>query len=72
VDVGDLGDLFGSAQPVASATFEALFGARRRRAGAGFAMRGQDVEAAIGLSLEEASRDNTRHYVADDSRVSYL
>jgi DnaJ-class molecular chaperone len=41
--------------------FETLFGARRSpRAGAGFAMRGQDVEAAIELSLEEAHRGTTR------------
>ena len=45
----------------ASATFLTLFGARRgRRAGAGFAMRGQDVEAAIELSLEEAHHGTTR------------
>jgi len=57
VDVGDLGDLFGTGRGAGgfSDFFEALFGARGgRRAGAGFAMRGQDVEAAIELSLEEA------------------
>ena len=38
--------------------FESLFGGRRGRArrGAGFAMRGQDVEAEIPLTLEEAHR----------------
>jgi len=37
--------------------FEALFGARRgARAGAGFAMRGADIEAEIPLTLEEAHR----------------
>jgi DnaJ-class molecular chaperone len=41
--------------------FESLFGSRRgRRAGAGFAMRGQDIEAAIELSLEEAHHGTTR------------
>ena len=38
--------------------FESLFGGRRAhgRRGAGFAMRGQDVEAEIPLTLEEAHR----------------
>jgi DnaJ-class molecular chaperone len=41
--------------------FESLFGARRgARAGAGFAMRGQDIEAALELSLEEAHYGTTR------------
>jgi curved DNA-binding protein len=57
VDVGDLSDLFGTGRGAGgfSDFFETLFGARGgRRAGAGFAMRGQDVEAAIELSLEAA------------------
>ena len=63
VDLGDLGDLFGGGrgQGGFSDFFETLFGARRgRRTGASFAMRGQDVEAAIELSLEEAHRGVTR------------
>lgn len=41
--------------------FETLFGARRGpRAGAGFAMRGQDIEAVLELSLEEAHHGGTR------------
>jgi curved DNA-binding protein len=63
VDVGDLGDLFGAGRSSGgfSDFFEALFGARGgRRTGAGFAMRGQDVEAAIELSLEEAHHGATR------------
>jgi DnaJ-class molecular chaperone len=63
VDMGDWGDLFGAGRGAGgfSDFFEALFGARRGpRAGAGFAMRGQDIEAAIDLSLEEAHRGGTR------------
>jgi DnaJ-class molecular chaperone len=63
VEYGDFGDLFGSGRGAGgfSDFFEKLFGSRRgRRAGAGFAMRGQDVEAAIELSLEEAHRGTTR------------
>ena len=59
----DLGDLFGAGGGLGgfSDFFETLFGARRGpRAGAGFAMRGQDVEAAIELSLEEAHHGATR------------
>ncbi|HKX27964.1 MAG TPA: J domain-containing protein [Blastocatellia bacterium] len=41
--------------------FESLFGGGRgARAGAGFAMRGLDVEAEISLALEEAHRGVTR------------
>ena len=63
VEYGDFGDLFGAGrgQGGFSDFFETLFGARRgRRSGAGFAMRGQDVEAAIELSLEEAHHGTTR------------
>src|SRR5262247_3500557 len=62
VEYGDFGDLFGAGHGPGgfSDFFEALFGARRSpRAGASFAMRGQDVEAAIELSLEEAHRGTT-------------
>jgi curved DNA-binding protein len=63
VAYGDFGDLFSAGRGAGgfSDFFETLFGARRgRRAGAGFAMRGQDVEAAIELSLEEAHHGTTR------------
>jgi curved DNA-binding protein len=65
VDFGDLGDLFGGGRGPSgfSDFFESLFGDARRagaRAGPGFAMRGNDVEAEITLSLEEAHRGTTR------------
>jgi DnaJ-class molecular chaperone len=62
VDVGDWSDFFGGRGVGGfSDFFETLFGSRRGpRAGAGFAMRGQDVEAAIDLSLEEAHHGGTR------------
>jgi curved DNA-binding protein len=53
--------------------FETLFGGGRgahaRRGGAGFAMRGSNVEAEISLTLEEAHRGVTRKLVleADES-----
>jgi DnaJ-class molecular chaperone len=62
VSVG-LGDLFGGRRGPGgfSDFFEMLFGARHgTRAGAGFAMRGQDVEATIDLSLEEAHQGTVR------------
>src|SRR4249920_817901 len=41
--------------------FESLFGNRQgARAGAGFQMRGRDVEAEIALTLEESHRGGTR------------
>jgi curved DNA-binding protein len=41
--------------------FESLFGGRRgARTGAGFRMRGEDVDAEISLSLEDAHRGTTR------------
>jgi curved DNA-binding protein len=63
VDVGDWSDFFGAGRGAGgfSDFFETLFGGRRgSRAGAGFAMRGQDVEATIDLSLEDAHRGATR------------
>jgi curved DNA-binding protein len=63
VDADDMADLFGAGRGPGgfSDFFATLFGARRGpRAGAGFAMRGQDVEAAIELSLEEAHHGATR------------
>ena len=59
-DFGDIGDMFGGRSAGGfSDFFESLFGGRpphRARGGAGFAMRGQDVEAEIALTLEEAHR----------------
>ena len=60
-DFGDIGDIFGGGRSAGgfSDFFESLFGSGRRtgrRGGAGFAMRGQDVEAEIPLTLEEAHR----------------
>jgi curved DNA-binding protein len=60
VDYSDLGDISGF-----SDFFETLFGAQRAeqgggRGGRGFRMRGQDVEAEISLTIEEASRGTTR------------
>jgi curved DNA-binding protein len=63
----DFGDLFGAAGTRRGTTgfsdfFESLFGARRGRAGAGagFTMRGSDIEVEIPLTLEEAHRGGTR------------
>lgn len=59
VDFGDFGG--GRSSGSFSDFFESLFSSRRgARAGAGFAMRGQDIEAVIELSLEEAHRGITR------------
>jgi curved DNA-binding protein len=61
----DMGDIFGAAGAGQGATgfsdfFESLFGGRGGRTGAGFAMRGFDIEAEIPLTLEEAHRGVTR------------
>ena len=72
VEYGDFGDLFGAGRGSGgfSDFFATLFGARRGpRAGAGFAMRGQDVEAAIELSLEEAHHGDTRTITLHDTAV---
>ena len=64
VEYGDLSDLFGGGQSQGgfSDFFESLFGGGRRggRAGAGFRMQGQDIEAEITLTLEEAHRGGPR------------
>jgi curved DNA-binding protein len=58
---GDMGDVFGGGTGGFSDFFEALFGGRRgARAGAGFAMRGRDIEAELALTLEEAHRGGVR------------
>jgi DnaJ-class molecular chaperone len=60
---GDFGDGFGSYRGSSgfSDFFESLFGNRRgARSRAGFRMRGNDVEAEITLTLEEAHRGGTR------------
>lgn len=60
VEFGDFGDVFGGGRGPSgfSDFFESLFGGSRRtgRRGAGYAMRGQDIETEIALSLEEAHR----------------
>jgi DnaJ-class molecular chaperone len=64
VEFGDFGDMFGGGGASGfSDFFETLFGGRRggSRRGAGFAMRGQDVEAEIPLTLEEAHRGGRRN-----------
>jgi curved DNA-binding protein len=63
VEYGDFGDLFGSGRGPSgfSDFFESLFGGRRgARAGTGFRMRGQDIEAEIALPIEAAHRGTTR------------
>lgn len=62
-DYRDFSDVFGNGggQSGFSDFFENIFG-RRGRAGAGatFRARGEDIEAQIGLTLEEAHRGGTR------------
>lgn len=66
VDFGDFGDIFSGLGGAGRAGgfsdfFESVFSGRRgARGGAGFTMRGQDVEAEIELTLEEAHRGVTR------------
>jgi curved DNA-binding protein len=72
VDFGDMGDIFGGAGGIGGAGagdfsdfFETLFGGgtrgrRAARGGAGFSMRGRDIEAEIELTLEEAHRGGRR------------
>ena len=75
VEYGNFGDLFSSGRGMGgfSDFFETLFGTRHSpRAGAGFAMRGQDIEAAIELSLEEAHRGTTRTITLPTTTVSPL
>ncbi|HEY7864344.1 MAG TPA: DnaJ C-terminal domain-containing protein [Thermoanaerobaculia bacterium] len=58
---GGFEDIFGGGAGGFSDFFDSLFGGRPTgRAGAGFGMRGQDVEAEIPLTLEEAHRGATR------------
>jgi DnaJ-class molecular chaperone len=63
VEYGDFSEIFGGdrGQGGFSDFFESLFGGRRGgRARAGFRRRGEDVEAEITLTLEEAHRGGTR------------
>ena len=57
------GDFFGHGQNQGgfSDFFASLFGGRSARSGAGFALRGQDAEAEIALTLEEAHRGLKRN-----------
>ena len=61
------GDFFGGArgQGGFSDFFESLFGGRRARAGQGFSVRGEDAEAEITLTLEEAHRGIKRNIALD-------
>ncbi|HYJ14909.1 MAG TPA: DnaJ C-terminal domain-containing protein [Candidatus Limnocylindria bacterium] len=63
--VGDFNDMFGGGGGRSggfSDFFESLFGGRRSASGgAGFALRGQDAEAEIALTLEEAHRGVKRN-----------
>lgn len=61
------GDFFGGArgQGGFSDFFESLFGGRRTRAGQGFSVRGEDAEAEITLTLEEAHRGIKRNIALD-------
>ena len=60
VEYGDLGDIFAAGGGF-SDFFETLFGARRgARQGAPYARRGQDIEAAMEISLEDAHRGTAR------------
>lgn len=64
VEYGDFSDIFGETGGAGgfSDFFNAFFGGGRgRRAGAGFVMRGEDIEAEIALTLEEAHRGVTRN-----------
>jgi DnaJ-class molecular chaperone len=80
VDYGDLGGGFGGGfgrgfgsgrgSEGFSDFFESMFGGRRgARGGAGFGMRGQDVEAEIGLTLEEAHRGVKRSLTIETTEV---
>ena len=63
VDFGDLGDIFGGGHGPSgfSDFFETIFGGRRgSRPASGVSMRGQDVEAEIALTLEEAHHGTLR------------
>jgi curved DNA-binding protein len=71
VEFGDMGDIFGGVGGGGGGAsgfsdfFETLFGGSSRgrrgaRGGAGFSMRGRDIEAEIELTLEEAHRGGTR------------
>jgi DnaJ-class molecular chaperone len=60
---GDFGAMFGGGRSASgfSDFFESMFGrGRGARGGAGFRMPGQDIEAEIPLTLEEAHRGGTR------------
>jgi DnaJ-class molecular chaperone len=75
-DFGDLNEAFrngGGANGGFSDFFESLFGAgranRASRAGTGFGMQGRDIEAEIGISLEEANRGAVRSFTVQVDQV---
>lgn len=67
--VEDLQDLFGNESPF-SDFFTSIFGqARGRQARPGGPRKGQDVEAEVDLTLEEAYRGTTRRLQIGDRRI---
>jgi DnaJ-class molecular chaperone len=72
VEFGDLGEIFGADGSASgfSDFFETLFGrGRGARAGAGFGMQGQDIEAEIGITLEHAHRGFTQTFSIQTSEL---
>jgi DnaJ-class molecular chaperone len=69
--VGNFGEFFGGgAGSGFSDFFESLFGGRfRSRGGAGFGLRGMDVEAEIALSLEEVHRGGKRSITLQGTQI---
>jgi DnaJ-class molecular chaperone len=67
VESGDRGDFFGgNGFGGFSDFFETLFGGRRgSRAGGGFRLRGQDLDADVPITLEEAHRGTSRSLSLD-------
>lgn len=64
----DLEDLFGNESPF-SDFFTSIFGQTRGQARSGGPRKGQDVEAEIDLTLEEAYRGGTRTLQIGDRRI---
>jgi DnaJ-class molecular chaperone len=68
VNSEDIGDMFGGSGFDFSDFFNSFFGGggmAGRRSGAGFAMKGQDVEAELVLSLNEAHRGGPHQFAFD-------
>ena len=71
VEYADMGDIFGrdGGSSEFSDFFESIFGRRGGRSGASFRMRGQDIEAEVPLSLEEAHRGETHNITLQKTEV---